>query len=360
MAETETATSFKDLGLSEGLLQTLDELGYAEPTPIQAQAIPELLNGHDVIGQAQTGSGKTAAFGLPMLEYIDPENEETQAIVLTPTRELCIQVTQALRAYAEHLEGVNVVAVFGGAPIREQQSRLRSRRPGRRRDGRPDDGPDLAASPWCSPRPATWSSTRPTRCSTSASSRTSRRSCGCARAGARRCSSRRRCRRPSRGSPSTYMYDPVTIRVTPKKLTVDSVEQAYVMVEPRQKLERLAAGAEGRGARAGDHLRPHQDRRRPAGQGPGGQGPARQGAARRPQPGPARRGDDLLQGAQDAAAGRHRHRRARPRHRARHSRHQLRPAEQPRDLRAPHRPHRAGRPNRAGRSPSPPPSRRAS
>src|SRR3954462_2825919 len=125
MTETTTATSFKELGLSEGILQTLDELGYAEPTPIQAQAIPELLNGHDVIGQAQTGSGKTAAFGLPMLEYIDPENEETQAIVLTPTRELSIQVTQALRAYAEHFAGPNVVAVFGGAPIREQQSRLR-------------------------------------------------------------------------------------------------------------------------------------------------------------------------------------------------------------------------------------------
>jgi ATP-dependent RNA helicase DeaD len=120
------ATSFADLGLSEGLLQTLDELGYVEPTPIQAQAIPELLAGHDVIGQAQTGSGKTAAFGLPLLEYLDPENEETQAIVLTPTRELCIQVTQALRAYAEHLRGVNVVAVFGGAPIRDQQARLRS------------------------------------------------------------------------------------------------------------------------------------------------------------------------------------------------------------------------------------------
>ena len=97
---TEATASFRDLGLSEGLLQTLDELGYVEPTPIQAQAIPELLAGHDVIGQAQTGSGKTAAFGLPMLEHIDPENQETQAIVLTPTRELCIQVTQALRAYA--------------------------------------------------------------------------------------------------------------------------------------------------------------------------------------------------------------------------------------------------------------------
>src|SRR3954447_20478754 len=119
-------TSFRDLGLSDGIIQTLDELGYQDPTAIQEQAIPELLGGHDVIGQAQTGSGKTAAFGLPMLEHIDPENEETQAIVLTPTRELCIQVTQALRAYAEHLEGVNVVAVFGGAPIRDQQSRLRS------------------------------------------------------------------------------------------------------------------------------------------------------------------------------------------------------------------------------------------
>ncbi len=66
------ATSFKDLGLSEGLLRTLDELGYVQPTPIQAQAIPELLAGHDVIGQAQTGSGKTAAFGLPLLDYLDP------------------------------------------------------------------------------------------------------------------------------------------------------------------------------------------------------------------------------------------------------------------------------------------------
>src|SRR6476469_2953587 len=108
----EASTSFQDLGLSEGLLQTLDELGYVEPTPIQAQAIPELLTGHDVIGQAQTGSGKTAAFGLPLLQYLDPANEEVQAVVLTPTRELCIQVTQALRTFAEHLD-IEIAAVFG-------------------------------------------------------------------------------------------------------------------------------------------------------------------------------------------------------------------------------------------------------
>ena len=77
-----------------------------------------------MIGQAQTGTGKTAAFGLPLLQYLDPDSQETQAIVLTPTRELCIQVTQALRAYAEHLD-IEVVAVFGGAPIATQQSRLR-------------------------------------------------------------------------------------------------------------------------------------------------------------------------------------------------------------------------------------------
>src|SRR5580700_6888431 len=116
--------SFSDLGLSESALQALRDVGYESPSPIQEQAIPPLLEGRDVIGQAQTGTGKTAAFGLPIMEYIDPEEPEAQALVLTPTRELCIQVTQALRAYGAHA-GVDVVAVFGGAPIRTQQAQLR-------------------------------------------------------------------------------------------------------------------------------------------------------------------------------------------------------------------------------------------
>src|SRR5580765_5708225 len=116
--------SFRDLGLSEALIQTLDELGYEDPTAIQEQAIPELLAGHDVIGQAQTGTGKTAAFGLPLLTHLDPDSSETQAIVLTPTRELCIQVTQALRSFAEHLD-IEVLAVFGGQAVATQTSRLR-------------------------------------------------------------------------------------------------------------------------------------------------------------------------------------------------------------------------------------------
>jgi ATP-dependent RNA helicase DeaD len=117
--------SFADLGLPENLLAALRDVGYESPSPIQVQAIPPLREGRDVIGQAQTGSGKTAAFGLPMLEYVDPEEGTVQALVLTPTRELCIQVTQALRTYGSH-KGVDVVAVFGGAPIRSQQAQLRA------------------------------------------------------------------------------------------------------------------------------------------------------------------------------------------------------------------------------------------
>ena len=117
--------TFSELGLSQQLVEALEHLGYKQPTPIQEQTIPLLLAGRDVIGQAQTGTGKTAAFGLPLLDYIDVDDHEVQALVLTPTRELCIQVTQALRAYGER-RGIDVVAVFGGAPIKDQASRLKN------------------------------------------------------------------------------------------------------------------------------------------------------------------------------------------------------------------------------------------
>ena len=121
-------TTFADLGLSEDILAALKDVGYESPSPIQEQAIPVLLEGRDVIGQAQTGTGKTAAFGLPMLQFADPSEEDVQALVLTPTRELCIQVTQALRAYGAH-KAINPVAVFGGAPIRDQQAYLKQGSP---------------------------------------------------------------------------------------------------------------------------------------------------------------------------------------------------------------------------------------
>ena len=117
-------TTFADLRLSDEVLSALRDVGYESPSPIQEQAIPELLAGRDVIGQAQTGTGKTAAFGLPMLDFVDPADPDTQALVLTPTRELCIQVTQALRTYGKY-RGIDPVAVFGGAPIRTQQAQLK-------------------------------------------------------------------------------------------------------------------------------------------------------------------------------------------------------------------------------------------
>jgi ATP-dependent RNA helicase DeaD len=230
-------TSFRDLGLSEDIIRTLDELGYEEPSPIQEKAIPELLAGHDVIGQAQTGTGKTAAFGLPLLQYLDPGSEETQAIVLTPTRELCIQVTQALRSYAEHID-VNVVAVFGGTSVRDQAARVRSNAHvvvatvGRMMDlisrgalvltgsryvvlDEADEMLDLGFIEdverilrMCPNGRQTmlFSATMPP---------------------------------PIARLAEQYMYDPVTISITPKKLTVDAIEQAFVEVEPKRKTDRL-------------------------------------------------------------------------------------------------------------------------
>jgi ATP-dependent RNA helicase DeaD len=232
-------TAFKDLGLAPEIQQVLDELGYEEPTPIQEQAIPELLGGHDVIGQAQTGTGKTAAFGLPLLQYVDPAVDEVQAIVLTPTRELCIQVTQALRAYAEHLD-VEIVAVFGGAPIRSQQSQLRAgahvvvATVGRMMDlmsrrslvltaaryvvldeademldlGFIEDVEKILRMCPSGRQTALFSATMPP---------------------------------PVKRLAESYMYEPTTIRITPKTLTVDAIAQAFVEVPAKEKAARLVA-----------------------------------------------------------------------------------------------------------------------
>src|SRR3954452_11391482 len=121
-------TTFTELGLSEPILAALRDVGYGSPSPIQGQAVPLLLEGRDVIGQAQTGTGKTAPFGLPKIQHADPHDPDVQALVLTPTRELCIQVTQALRVYGAHKQ-INPVAVFGGAPIRDQQAYLKQGAP---------------------------------------------------------------------------------------------------------------------------------------------------------------------------------------------------------------------------------------
>ena len=230
-------TAFRELGLQPEIQTALDELGYTEPTPIQEQAIPELLSGNDVIGQAQTGTGKTAAFGLPLLQYLDPSSEDVQAIVLTPTRELCIQVTQALRAYAEHLP-VEIVAIFGGAPIRSQQAQLRAGAQvvvatvGRMMDlmsrrslvltsaryvvldeademldlGFIEDVEKILRQCPNGRQTGLFSATMPP---------------------------------PVRRLAERYMYEAVTIHITPRKLTVDAIEQAYLEVPGREKAAKL-------------------------------------------------------------------------------------------------------------------------
>jgi ATP-dependent RNA helicase DeaD len=231
-------TTFAELGLSAPLLDALSHLGYEHPTPIQEQAIPALLAGRDVIGQAQTGTGKTAAFGLPLLEYIDLDQPEVQALVVTPTRELCIQVTQALRAYGER-RGVQVVATFGGAPIRNQIAQLNQGAqlvvgtPGRIMDlisrhvlflsdaryvvldeademldlGFIEDIEFILSRAPTGRQTALFSATMPP---------------------------------PIRALAEKFMFDPELIKVAAPTLTVDTVEQFYAIVDEREKPDVLA------------------------------------------------------------------------------------------------------------------------
>ncbi|WP_431643314.1 DEAD/DEAH family ATP-dependent RNA helicase [Enterobacter mori] len=123
MAEFET--TFADLGLKAPILESLNDLGYEKPSPIQAECIPHLLAGRDVLGMAQTGSGKTAAFSLPLLNNIDPDLRAPQILVLAPTRELAVQVAEAMTEFSKHMRGVNVVALYGGQRYDVQLRALR-------------------------------------------------------------------------------------------------------------------------------------------------------------------------------------------------------------------------------------------
>ena len=117
---------FDELDLQAPLLRAVTEMGFEEMTPIQAQAIPVVLSGQDIIGQAQTGTGKTAAFGLPILQSIDPKNKALQAVILCPTRELAIQVSEEMHKFAKFLHGVKIVPIYGGQEIVRQIKALKA------------------------------------------------------------------------------------------------------------------------------------------------------------------------------------------------------------------------------------------
>ncbi|HMH27226.1 MAG TPA: DEAD/DEAH box helicase [Steroidobacteraceae bacterium] len=121
----ENSASFRDLGLSDAVLLALADVGYESPSPIQGQTIPVLLSGKDMLGQAQTGTGKTAAFALPALTKIDLTRHEPQVLVLVPTRELALQVSEAFLRYAAHLKGFHVLPIYGGQSYQPQLNALR-------------------------------------------------------------------------------------------------------------------------------------------------------------------------------------------------------------------------------------------
>jgi ATP-dependent RNA helicase DeaD len=119
-------TTFKELGLDEEILKAITDLGFETPTPIQAEAIPVLLaKPQDLVGLAQTGTGKTAAFGLPICNMIDFNNSNPEALIICPTRELCMQITRDLQNFTKYKSGSNVVAIYGGASMENQVRDMR-------------------------------------------------------------------------------------------------------------------------------------------------------------------------------------------------------------------------------------------
>jgi ATP-dependent RNA helicase DeaD len=117
--------TFDDLGLAPMVLAAVKAVGYETPSPIQAATIPFILAGRDLVGQAQTGTGKTAAFALPLLSRLDVNSRRTQALILAPTRELAIQVAEALQSYASHMPGFHVLPIYGGQDYRGQLAALK-------------------------------------------------------------------------------------------------------------------------------------------------------------------------------------------------------------------------------------------
>ncbi len=346
-AEAETTPeklTFADLGLDAAVLKALKDVGYETPSAIQAATIPVLLQGRDVVGLAQTGTGKTAAFALPVLSQMETGHKNPQALVLAPTRELALQVCEAFEKYAAHIKGVSVLPVYGGQGYGQQLSALRRGvdvivgTPGRIMDhldkgtldlselkflvldeademlkmGFAEDVETILADTPSTKQVALFSATMPAQI--------------------RRISAQ-------------YLNDPEEITVKTKTTTSANITQRYLIVSYQQKIDALTRileveNFEGmivftrtknetetvaeKAARPRLHRGGDQRRHRPGAARAHGQ-PAQVGQARHP------RGD--------------RRRRARPRRRAHQPRRQLRPADRHRVVRAPHRPHR-----RAGRT----------
>ncbi len=348
--EPDDGAGFAALGLRPELLKALADLGYEEPTPIQRETIPPLIAGHDLLGQAATGTGKTAAFALPALQRIDTSRRaEPSVLVLVPTRELAVQVSEAMFKYGKEL-GIKVVPVFGGQPI-QRQLQLLDRgvhvvvaTPGRAIDhigrgslkldgirtvildeademldmGFTDDIESILESTPDDRQTVLFSATLPHRINAIA---------------------------------KRYQRDPVKIKI--------GRSRGRVGRQGPRPPDRVLGAAGAQGARARSHPRhrgtavgarvlPHAHRGRPAHRDDERARLPRRGVARRHGPDPARPRDGPPPRRHGRTPRRHRRRGARPRRRHPHPRRQLRRAVGRRELRAPHRSRRTGRARRHG------------
>ena len=232
-----TTPAFDQFGLSAELVQTAAELGFTAPTPIQQAVIPPIVAGRDVIGQAQTGTGKTAAYGLPLLHRLDRQQHGVQALVLAPTRELAIQVAAALQQYGRGL-GTNVLALYGGQSYQQQLRSLRERvevvvgTPGRLLDLMEqgnldlggvrtvvlDEADEMLSMGFVEDIESILDRIPPERQTLLFSATISRRVLGLSK---------------------RYLRDPQTVSVTPEQLTGASIEQRYYLVNPQDKVAAL-------------------------------------------------------------------------------------------------------------------------
>ena len=229
-----TTPAFDQFGLRAELVQTATELGFTAPTPIQQAVIPPIVAGRDVIGQAQTGTGKTAAYGLPLLHRLDRQQHGVQALVLAPTRELAIQVAAALQQYGRGL-GTNVLALYGGQSYQQQLRSLRERvevvvgTPGRLLDLMEqghldlggvravvlDEADEMLSMGFVEDIESILDRIPPERQTLLFSATISRRVLGLSK---------------------RYLRDPQTVSVTPEQLTGASIEQRYYLVNPQEKV----------------------------------------------------------------------------------------------------------------------------
>ena len=352
---TDTAgdgVTFEDLGLRPELLEALTALGYEEPTPIQQEAIPPLVEGRDLLGQAATGTGKTAAFALPVLQRLAAHRRERPpvALVLVPTRELAVQVSEALHRYGKDL-GARVLPVYGGAPIVRQLRALESgvdvvvATPGRALDllhrgslhlGEVatvvlDEADEMLDMGFAEDLEAILGETPAERQTVLFSATMPRRldSPGPPAPAATRSGSPSAARRSAAGEAPRVRQTAYVVPRAAKPAALGRI----LDVEAPTAAHRLLPHPRG-----GRHA--HRDPQRPRLPG--------RGAARRHEPGAARPGDGPAPRRDGGPAGRHRRRRARPGHRPAHPRRQLRRPVGAGVLRAPHRPGGPGRPRGRG------------